>query len=286
LKINIIDNHSKSLSSILSQRIVQSNDIRIAVAFLSMRGINLLYDSIDFALDQGASFEFLAGLDMQTTEPEALHFLYNLSKKNANLTLYCYVSVEPSSIYHPKIYLLKNTNSSEVIAIVGSSNLTEGGLKRNIEANLIIEADIDHEIIVDSYITYNRLKFHPKRVIPDDDFLILYSELCRSEKKQRKEFNKNKSKQLLLEAFKKKTKELNHPKPTLKDLMGWAKLVFEYLPDKEFSTNQLYSHEQEFSNIYPENKNIKAKIRQQLQILRDMGLIKHLGKSHWIKVKI
>jgi HKD family nuclease len=286
LKINIIDNHSKSLSSILSQRIIQSNDIRIAVAFLSMRGINLLYDSIDSALNQGASFEFLAGLDMRTTEPEALQFLYNLSKNNANLTLYCYASIEPSSIYHPKIYLLKNINGMKVIAIVGSSNLTEGGLRRNIEANLVIEADVDHEIIVDSYLTYNRLKFHPKRVIPDDDFLSLYSELCSSEKKQRREFNNNKSMQFLLKAFEKKTKELNHPKPALKDLMGWAKLVFEYLPDKEFSTDQIYSHEQEFSNIYPGNKNIRAKIRQQLQVLRDIGLIKHLGKSHWVKVEI
>ncbi len=270
----------------MSQAIIQSKDIKIAVAFLSLRGINLIYNSIDSALRKGASLEFLAGLDMQTTEPAALQFLHNLSKNNNNLSLYCYASIEPSSIYHPKIYLLKNSDDTRVICIVGSSNLTEGGLRKNIEANFVIEADTNQDIILDSYLTYNRLKFHPKRVIPDDEFLNLYSELCSSEKKQRTEYKKNQFRKNLLKSFEEKTKKLQHPKPTLKDLIGWVRLVFEYLPDNEFTTNQIYAHEKEFSNIYPENRNIKAKIRQQLQVLRDMGLIKHIGKSHWVKDQI
>jgi len=285
LKINIIDNHSTSLSSILSQAIIQSKDIKIAVAFLSMRGINLIYNSIDSAMRKGASLEFLAGLDMQATEPAALRFLHNLSKNNNKLSLYCYASLEPSSIYHPKIYLLKNSDGTKVISVIGSSNLTEGGLKKNIEVNLVIEDDINQDIILDSYNTYNRLKFHPKRVIPDDEFLNLYAVLCTSEKKEKIENKKNQNRQKLFKSFEEKTKTLQHPKPALKDLIGWAKLVFEYLPDNEFSTSQIYKHEQEFSNIYPENKNIRAKIRQQLQVLRDIGIIKHIGKSHWIKVE-
>jgi len=269
----------------MSQTIIQLKDIKIAVAFLSIRGINLIYSSIDSALRKGASIEFLAGLDMQTTEPAALQFLHSLSKNNNNLSLYCYASIEPSSIYHPKIYLLRNSEDNKVICIVGSSNLTEGGLRRNIEANFVIEADTSQEIVLDSYITYNRLKFHPKRVIPDDEFLKLYSDLCSLEKKHHTEYRKNEYRRNLLKCFEEKSKTLQHPKPALKDLIGWAKLVFEYLPDKEFSTSQLYEHEQEFSNIYPENRNIRAKIRQQLQVLRDIGLIKHLGKSHWIKVQ-
>jgi HKD family nuclease len=269
----------------LSKAIILSKDIRIAVAFLSMRGINLIYNSIDSALHKGASLEFLAGLDMQTTEPAALRFLHNLSKNNNKLSLYCYASIEPSSIYHPKIYLLKNSDDTSVISIVGSSNLTEGGLRKNIEANFVIEADINQDIILDSYNTYNRLKFHPKRVVPDDEFLNLYSDLCNSEKKQRIEYKKNHYRRNLIKSFEEKTRTLQHPMPALNDLIGWAKLVFEYLPDKEFSTSQLYEHEQELSSIYPGNKNIKAKIRQQLQVLRDIGLIKHLGKSHWIKVQ-
>ena len=65
--------------------------------------------------------------------------------------------------------------------------------------------------------------------------------------------------------------------------MGWVKLVYDHLPEREFITNQVYENEPEFSRFYTENRNIRAKIRQQLQVLRDMGLIKHIGKSRWIK---
>jgi len=269
LKIDIVDNYSKILINELSQGIINSNDVRIAVAFVSKRGIKLIYDSIDYALNKGASFEFLVGLDMQTTEPEALYFIYNLSKINNKITLLCYASLEPSSIYDPKIYLLKNEENRKAISIVGSSNLTEGGLKKNIEVNLVIEADINQEIISDSYIIYNRLKFHPKRVIPDDEFLNLYSELCNTERQQRRKYRKDKERQSLFKFFEEKANALQHPKPAIKDLVGWLKLVFEYLPDTEFNTDRIYSYEKIFSDIYPENRNIKAKIRQQLQILRD-----------------
>jgi len=35
----------------------------------------------------------------------------------------------------------------------------------------------------------------------------------------------------------------------------------------------LYALENEFARTYPENRHIKDKIRQQLQILRDLGVL-------------
>lgn len=43
----------------------------------------------------------------------------------------------------------------------------------------------------------------------------------------------------------------------------------EKLNKKEFSLQEMYSFEKDLQNLYPENKNIKPKIRQQLQFLRD-----------------
>lgn len=281
MKIEIIDNFHRELISILPQFIEQSIDVRIAVAFVSRRGIALIENSIDSSLNRGSAIEFLVGLDMHTTEPEALKFLYKLSQSNNNVELYCYASIDQSSIYHPKLYLL--SSGQDVNCIVGSSNLTEGGLKKNIEVNIVIKTDINKEIISDCYNTYNRLKFHPKRVKPDDDFINIYSELCKLENKNKVRYLKDRSSRKLLNNFKDKAKSLQHPKPSRKDLVGWVKLVFDHLPEIEFTTYQVYKNEPEFSRFYPENQNIRAKIRQQLQILRDMGLIKHIGKSRWIK---
>jgi type II restriction enzyme len=46
-----------------------------------------------------------------------------------------------------------------------------------------------------------------------------------------------------------------------------------------FTLADVYKFEQELSAIYPKNQNVKPKIRQQLQVLRDVGLIEFLGKG-------
>ena len=69
--------------------------------------------------------------------------------------------------------------------------------------------------------------------------------------------------------------------PSKQELFGWMKLVYERLPSGIFRTNDMYQYEEEFQRKYPENKNIKAKIRQQLQFLRDIGLVKNPKENRW-----
>lgn len=60
---------------------------------------------------------------------------------------------------------------------------------------------------------------------------------------------------------------------------GWTLDVFrivEMLP-KKFSLKEVYAHEQGLAEAHPGNRNIRPKIRQQLQVLRDMGFITFLG---------
>ena len=66
---------------------------------------------------------------------------------------------------------------------------------------------------------------------------------------------------------------LTNKKP---EFRGWTsdilKLVQEQ--DKEFRLKNIYKHERYLKELHPENNNIQAKIRQQLQILRDNKIIK------------
>jgi type II restriction enzyme len=48
---------------------------------------------------------------------------------------------------------------------------------------------------------------------------------------------------------------------------------------REFALDELYEFEPELSCQFPNNRNIRPKIRQQLQVLRDRGIIQFLGKS-------
>jgi hypothetical protein len=44
----------------------------------------------------------------------------------------------------------------------------------------------------------------------------------------------------------------------------------------QFSPGELYAFEAALKTAHPENRNIRPKIRQQLQILRDLGLIEFM----------
>lgn len=51
-----------------------------------------------------------------------------------------------------------------------------------------------------------------------------------------------------------------------------------------FSLEDIYSFEHELQNKYPQNHNVRPKIRQQLQLLRDKGFIDFLGNGTYRKV--
>lgn len=72
-------------------------------------------------------------------------------------------------------------------------------------------------------------------------------------------------------------------------LSGWKLAVFKQINKIDkfiFELNDVYQYKAYFQSIYPENQNIEAKIRQQLQNLRDLGLIKFLGKGRYMKLWI
>ena len=49
----------------------------------------------------------------------------------------------------------------------------------------------------------------------------------------------------------------------------------------EFATSDAYIFERELEQLHPENRNVRPKIRQQLQILRDAGLLLHIERGVW-----
>lgn len=52
-----------------------------------------------------------------------------------------------------------------------------------------------------------------------------------------------------------------------------------------FTLDEIYAFENFLAEKHPQNNNIKPKIRQQLQFLRDKGFIEFLGKGHYKKLE-
>ena len=65
---------------------------------------------------------------------------------------------------------------------------------------------------------------------------------------------------------------------------GWTLDVLNLvrrLGQAEFSTRDAYQFERELKRLHPDNHNVQAKIRQQLQELRDRGLLLHVARNTW-----
>jgi type II restriction enzyme len=52
-------------------------------------------------------------------------------------------------------------------------------------------------------------------------------------------------------------------------------------PTNEFTTTDVYAFERELEKLHPDNRHVRDKIRQQLQVLRDLGLLIHAGRGEW-----
>jgi len=137
MSIQILSNLNYPIGNIINQELQNAKSARIAIAFLKLSGLKMIEKSIDQCLKNNGNIEIIAGLDFKTTDPQSMHYLIQLQKQVPNLKFYCYGDKEENKtniVFHPKIYLFQKNN--ETTGIVGSTNLTRGGLMTNFEANV------------------------------------------------------------------------------------------------------------------------------------------------------
>jgi type II restriction enzyme len=71
------------------------------------------------------------------------------------------------------------------------------------------------------------------------------------------------------------------------DSRDWTTAVMDCIDDldvergEQFELEDVYAFEDRLAELYPQNRHIRAKIRQQLQVLRDEGLVEFLGDGQY-----
>lgn len=130
------------------------------------------------------------------------------------------------------------------------------------------------------------MKFHPKRVVPNEQFLSTYEALPRLERRRQRDFGSERDVISLRTQFEEQAAALQRPHPTGRELFGWQRLIYETLPEGRFTTSDVHGYEAELGLYCPENRNVRAKIRQVLQQLRELGLFEHIDRGTWIKRRV
>lgn len=161
---------------------------------------------------------------------------------------------------HAKIYSFDSTK-----AVITSANLTFNGLVKNYEYGVLVD-DMDTMFYIE-----------------DDLQCLIDDELSGEMDKDSIDFIKNQ-----IEFYKDKEYKIlvdedgddrieSQVKNTSISLQSWQKDIYEIIDNKlqeKFNIQDIYKYEEKLQQLHPQNNNIKAKIRQILQQLRDKGLIK------------
>ena len=104
-----------------------------AYAFASSSGAEILLKDKEFeALLERGSYSMVVGLD-EITNPACLETLSQIKEQRPNLEVRAFCYSNGGSLFHPKVSFFKGRDGSGSL-IVGSGNLTLGGLRKNREA--------------------------------------------------------------------------------------------------------------------------------------------------------
>lgn len=125
--------------------------LTVIVAFARMSGVKHVESLIRDFVARGGRVDLTVGMDLGGTTYEAAWYLMNAVAPSGQMLL---ASAEPGATFHPKVFVFSNASvedsphialvsSSAAVAIVGSSNLTGGGLFVNDEASSLWRPDLN-----------------------------------------------------------------------------------------------------------------------------------------------
>jgi hypothetical protein len=180
---------------------------------------------------------------------------------------------------HAKLFIFDDA------AIITSGNLTPGGLRNNLEYGILVQ---------DSLVT--KIKHDYLSIFNNPDYPKITSNIIDKAKDIISSIPKEKRKKIGVsdKSLFKGIEEINPEdrfdggtQSVISNLKSWKKDVFECLikiPADIFTLRQVYSYEKQLSFLHPHNNNIQEKIRQQLQYLRELGLVEFIKPGVYKKL--
>ena len=119
-------------------------------------------------------------------------------------------------VFHPKIYLFQKNN--ETTGIVGSTNLTRGGLMTNFEANVIFK-ETKPLYFSQLEAIYNSVKFTDSVFAPDEEYLVDYSDVYKAFLQNEQKANKDRGVQKTIQQIQYREQFLPGTVPSIKSLI-------------------------------------------------------------------
>ena len=122
--------HTKAIQELFKVPNIQQ--VILSVAFVSESGVQIIESELR---KYATHMTIFAGIRNDITSYQGLTLLYNIGVR-----LHVVDTGSRRVLFHPKLYLVRGVTSARIV--IGSANLTLGGLNNNIEAGMLLDFDL------------------------------------------------------------------------------------------------------------------------------------------------
>ncbi|MGL5055796.1 MAG: DEAD/DEAH box helicase family protein, partial [Fusobacteriaceae bacterium] len=166
MQTSLINNRQKDMYTVLKRSFEGCKEFLFIVSFIRFSGIQILLDILKEAEKKGIKGKIITTNYMNITEKKALEKLKSFS----NLEIKFFDGEEKG--FHPKSYIFIYEEETKII--VGSSNLSKGGLKSNVEWNSEVilknENNYREEVLEEFDLFWKTSKDYHEKYFEDLDF--------------------------------------------------------------------------------------------------------------------
>jgi len=171
-KLSLISNNINSnMQEELFNSIQNCKSFIFSVAFINYSGLQLLLKAINEANIKGVKGKIITSDYLNFTEPKAIRKLMEFENIETKIYLQ-----HTNGGFHTKAYIFEF--ESEYHLYIGSSNITQSALLKNIEWNVKILSKKDHPFVIDIFNQFNELWNKTNSL--DDHFLNEYEKFIES----------------------------------------------------------------------------------------------------------
>ena len=177
----VIDNVSQPLGDLLLAEMRGADEFRAVSAFLSSGGLGVVEGEMRRILENEGRVSVVHGADFRITDPAAISALTDMKTRfSATMTYLVHLdwNLLRRQRFHPKMYL-STADYQRYCAVVGSSNLTLGGLRDNAEVNVVMRGNWDDALIRQCLDVFDSIVAGTELLEPDAEFAEKYSILHR-----------------------------------------------------------------------------------------------------------
>ena len=120
------------------------NIFRVLVAYTSMGGLKIIEDELFSFLQKKNFVDWIVGIEGGVTSKDVLKYLLFLKEKFPEyVRIRIFTAGNDHDLFHPKVYMLSSNRGYQVL--IGSNNLTAGGLMGNFEASASFSLNLENQ---------------------------------------------------------------------------------------------------------------------------------------------